>query len=188
MREATSRPAPAAHVLVGVLALALACPGCSFIFVSGPPANVEKLSPTKPIRCTTSRAAPALDAVITGFEVVRTLIALGASDATYANAPISRTADIGLGLALSGLFAVSMGYGFATTSDCANAEAWQYRARQEESSSPSTRRETSKPVAPATVSASPAATPSPATAPDPTSAPAPPASATAAPVTEPPFR
>jgi len=101
--------------------------GCSFIFVTPPPAVAAQ--PAEPhADCSTSRAAPIVDGIIAGYQVVRTLYATQAPDSTYqGNAPLSRGADIALGAGFAGLFVASTIYGAVNTSQC---EA--YKARSEE--------------------------------------------------------
>ncbi|MBX3186511.1 MAG: hypothetical protein KF819_05830 [Labilithrix sp.] len=110
--------------------------GCSFLFVKGPPINAEKLPPSKPVECTTSRAAPVVDAAVTAFQVVRTVYAIKASDTDYWNVPISRGADIGLGVGLTTLFGASMIYGLTTTSECIDAKERHARRRRAPRRSP----------------------------------------------------
>ena len=99
------------------MALALTVPsaGCSFIFVTKPPAPEER---PRNVDCTTSNVAPVIDTLIAGWQVLRTVIALTASESAYANAPIGRGADVGIGIGLFSLFAASAGTGFSWTSDC----------------------------------------------------------------------
>jgi hypothetical protein len=105
---------------VAMLAAGLLLQGCSFIFVDTPPARYAEAppSPSEPIKCTSSVAAPVVDTVLGAFEVVRTGFALSASDSTYTNYPISRSADIGFGMAFASLFAASAIYGYINTSRC----------------------------------------------------------------------
>jgi hypothetical protein len=102
------------------IAGAMTC-GCSFVFVSGPPDHPEKLPPQMPLDCTTSRAAPILDGVFAGYETFRTTYALTRKESEYRDFPISRGADIGIGIGLTALFVVSMAYGFTATNDCEDA-------------------------------------------------------------------
>ena len=96
-----------------VLAASVALtPGCSYIFTSGGP----------PPHCSTSKAPPILDTVFGGFEVVRTGIALSNGEEDYVGAPISREADILLGLGFTALFIASAYYGYSTTSECRQAQ------------------------------------------------------------------
>src|SRR5882724_463247 len=85
------------------LALGLACGGCSFIFVSPPPAHVEQPTPHPNADCTSGRAAPIIDAIITGYETFRTAYAVSGGG-SYAGAPINRSTDALLGAAFMGLF------------------------------------------------------------------------------------
>ena len=94
-------------------------PGCSWLFVEAPPAQVR---PSEPVTCTRGKAAPIIDSVVTGFQTVRVVYALTQSEADYKDFPISRGADIGIGLGLTVLFAASAAYGFGATASCAAAE------------------------------------------------------------------
>lgn len=114
--------------LIGVgVAACLSC-GCSFLFVTKPPANLERLPPSAPVECTTSRAAPLIDTAIAAFQVYRTATALNAKEWDYRDAPISRDADIGFGVGLTALFAVSAVYGLAMTARCDVAKEEHGRA------------------------------------------------------------
>ena len=93
--------------------------GCSLLFVDAPPPNHAQL---RHFDCTSSKAAPIIDTVIGGYQVVRTAVALSAEDSDYGSYPISRGADIAFGLGLSTLFIASAVYGFSTTGDCSDAE------------------------------------------------------------------
>ena len=113
---------PTLHaVLVGVscVSCVLCLPGCSWLFVEAPRAQV---TPSQPVTCTRSKAAPIIDSVVTGLQTVRVVYALSQSEADYDDFPISRGADIGLGLGFTALFAASAVYGFSTTATCAAAE------------------------------------------------------------------
>lgn len=120
-----------------VLAAGLTC-GCSFVFVSGPPEHPEKVPPNQHIDCTSGKAAPIVDTVIAGYQVFRTGYALAQKDSDYARFPISRPADIGIGIALSVLFIASAGYGFATTDECDDAEKMHDKAIREQWTAPRT--------------------------------------------------
>jgi hypothetical protein len=63
--------------------------------------------------------------VIASYQVIRTAAAVAAPDSTYSNAPISREADIGLGLGFLALFGASAAYGYVVTGDCKDAKARQ---------------------------------------------------------------
>lgn len=104
--------------------------GCSFLFVKSPPANAEKLPPTEPVDCTTSQVAPAIDALIAGFQVVRTGYAVSQSESDYVGAPIKRSADIALGAGLTVVFVAAAAYGFAATGECSDVRDAQARRRR----------------------------------------------------------
>jgi hypothetical protein len=89
--------------------------GCSLMFAKGPPERVER---GEPIRCTKSYALPAVDGLITVFQVVRTLYAVSLSDRDYQGMDIPREADIGLGLFFSGLFLMSTAVGASRVGGC----------------------------------------------------------------------
>ena len=102
--------------------MGLANSGCSFIFVTPPPAHAEQASnPTAD--CSTSRVAPVVDGIITGYQVVRTVYATQAPDSAYQGAPIGRGADIGLGLSFTALFLASTIYGAVYTTECRDFKA-----------------------------------------------------------------
>lgn len=103
-------------------AIALQCVGCSLVFTSGPPPRDERPPPPQPIDCSTSRVPPLLDTACAGFQVFRSAMAATASNSDYANAPISRNADIAAGAILFGLFAVSATHGYIATADCDDAK------------------------------------------------------------------
>lgn len=110
-----------ARIVVSLLQLPLLfSTGCSFLFVQAPPAGHAELSQ---FDCTSSMAAPVLDTVAAGFQVVRTGIALAADEADYADFPLSRGADIALGLGFTALFTAAFVHGFSTTADCEDAKS-----------------------------------------------------------------
>lgn len=100
------------------------CAGCSFVFVTPPPskqATIDSFSTAKPQKeCTTNRTAPVLDVIATGLQVARTVFAIAADDSVYndPNQPLSREADIVLGVAFTTLHFSSAAYGFSNTSEC----------------------------------------------------------------------
>lgn len=124
-----------------LLALLGALPGCSLLFVTkAPPPSPARVrdaqdQPKKVSRskaCTTSQFAPIVDSVVGGYQVYRTIYAVTAADSAYSNVPISRGADIVLGLAFTALFVGSASYGFAATHNCRELrehEAAEGRAR-----------------------------------------------------------
>jgi len=111
------------RVVCGVLMLSLVggLPGCSFLFTTAPktePTSAGSIYESAPNNCTTSKAAPVVDTVIAGLEGVRTGLALAADKSAYADAPISKEADIAFGLGFLALFGASAIYGFYVTSEC----------------------------------------------------------------------
>jgi len=110
-----------AFVLIGALAGPQA--GCSFLFVQAPEPAESRHG--RVVDCTSSTAAPVIDMLVMGWQIVRTVVALGATDGQYQGAPITREGDITLGLSLTALFAGSMMAGFHWTSDCRDAIAEQ---------------------------------------------------------------
>lgn len=56
------------------------------------------------MQCTSSKVAPILDTLATGYQAVRTGFAVVAPDAAYDDAALSREADAGIGLGLTALF------------------------------------------------------------------------------------
>jgi hypothetical protein len=116
------------------LLLACAClafsPACSWLFVKSPPPQHVDLKYFGD--CTSSKAAPVVDTVVAGLETLRTVYALSAENSAYDHLPISRGADIALGLGLTALFTASAVYGYGNTAECAHAqEELQERLTQE---------------------------------------------------------
>ncbi|AKU95368.1 hypothetical protein AKJ09_02032 [Labilithrix luteola] len=106
--------------------------GCSFLFVKGPPDNVEKLPAKAPVECTTSQLAPVVDVLVTTFQVVRT-IHTASPKSDYRNFPISRRTDMAFGIGFSAAFGLSAIYGFAKTDACEDAKAAAIARRKRES-------------------------------------------------------
>ena len=102
-----------------ILGLAGVLPGCSFLFTTAPK-HADSPAEFVSNKCTTSKAAPIVDSVLAGLEGVRTGVALAADKSAYQNAPISRGADIGLGLGFLALFGASAIYGFYVTGECSS--------------------------------------------------------------------
>ena len=101
---------------------ALACePGCSVVFVDGPPANHPELAH---VECTTSRALPIVDTVIAGAYGLA-----GASTATErapgGPSPAYRSVPM---LAMAAAVGASAVHGYAKTTDCRAARR-QWKAR-----------------------------------------------------------
>jgi len=103
-----------------IFALLLGClsNGCSFIFVTPPPARVSQPTPRPHADCTSSRLAPVLDGIWTGYELVRVGYAAQARDSEYSRLPIDRGTDLALGAASAALFLSSTIYGIVNTSAC----------------------------------------------------------------------
>jgi hypothetical protein len=99
----------------GVACCLLPLTGCSLLFVDAPPARPKT---SAKLECTSNNAAPVIDTVVAGFQVVRTGVALAANDSDYRASPISRGADIALGIGLTTLFISSAAYGYGATSRC----------------------------------------------------------------------
>jgi hypothetical protein len=118
-RRARGGLARTALSLVLIAALVGPQAGCSFLFVQRPPP--EEGRRRGEVNCTTSNVAPVIDMLVAGFQIVRTGLALSATEAQYRGAAISRDEDITLGVSLTALFAASMIAGFGMTSDCREA-------------------------------------------------------------------
>src|SRR5689334_2312647 len=110
--------------LVAVILVTQLIGGCSFVFVSGPPANHRQLPV---VECTTSRFAPVLDTVWT---ILQTLNFLGAAssseqewnDAFNGDPPLKHSTAIPLYGALAALGGAGMYYGFSRTGECRAAK------------------------------------------------------------------
>jgi len=89
--------------------------GCSLALTRGPP---ERLEPNEPVRCTKSYALPVLDGLFAGLQVVRVLYAVSITDADYQGMMIDRPTDIGLGIGLGVLSAISMAVGVSRVGHC----------------------------------------------------------------------
>jgi hypothetical protein len=92
-------------------------PGCSFLFTTAPK-RAESSTEFVSNKCTTSKVAPIVDTVIAGYQGFRTGYALAADQSTYDNAPISREADVALGVGFLALFGASAIYGYYVTGQC----------------------------------------------------------------------
>ena len=102
-----------------ILSSVAGLPGCSFLFVTSPK-HVESTPAAAytPVECTSSKVAPAVDTVLAGLEVARTVYAATADKSVYEGAPISRGADIAFGLGFLALFGASAIWGYSVTSEC----------------------------------------------------------------------
>jgi hypothetical protein len=111
--------------MVVVILAALSASGCSFVLVSGPPANHRQLPV---VECTTSRVGPALDTVWTVLQVLNFAVAASRSEAEWNESfdgepPFDQKTAIPVyaGLALVG--AAGMYYGFSRTGACRSARS-----------------------------------------------------------------
>lgn len=134
-----NRRAPALRyrVIASLCALALVSGGCSFAFVSGPPRHHEKL----PIfDCTSSNLVPILDTIFTTLQAIRVGYALSRSDEDYemTDQPLSRNADLTLGLIFGALGAAGMYYGYTNTSRCRVAKDELLQRMMREPTAPAT--------------------------------------------------
>lgn len=93
--------------------------GCSLIFVTTPPESLPK-DPRQEVSCTSSVVAPVVDTVIGAYQGLRTGVAIAADDSDYQDYPISRPADVALGLGFAALFVGSAVYGYSSTSACSD--------------------------------------------------------------------
>ena len=104
--------------------------GCSFAFVSGPPANHAQLPY---FDCTQSRVAPILDTAFTVVQGLNFAVAASDSDAEWdrqfsGDPPIARTTAMGVYVGFAALGAAGMYYGYSKTADCRAAkQAWMVR-------------------------------------------------------------
>lgn len=112
-------PMPRPNWLLGALLLGAVgtLPGCSFLFTTAPK-RAESPTEFASNKCTTSKAAPIVDTVIAGLQGVRTVYAATTDKSTYTNAPISREADIAIGLGFFALYGASAIYGYYVTGQC----------------------------------------------------------------------
>lgn len=115
--------------MLRTVVLCFALSGCSFVLVSGPPANHAQLPA---FDCTTSKVGPILDTIWTVLQTLNLAVALKDSDQEwhdmYTNdptmdPPIKRSTAIPLYIGLAGLGAAGMYYGFSRTGECREAKA-----------------------------------------------------------------
>jgi hypothetical protein len=105
--------------------LAFASSGCSLLFIKAPPESPpSQFTPGSSIECTSSKIAPGFDTAFAALEVVRTGLAASADDSVYSNPnqPLSRGADVALGIGFASLFLGSAIYGYATTARCSRLQ------------------------------------------------------------------
>jgi hypothetical protein len=163
-----------------VAVLAMACFGCSFAFVTGPPSepSSEPHEPSRP--CTTSVLYPVLDSVAAAVGAVNIGIAANASPGkvSWYGIEMESKTGVALGVTQLALFGAGAVYGFVQTSRC-NAYREKVRTEPEGSSwSPALASEAREPPAEATVPPEPGARP-----PTPSTSPLPPGGAPAGPAT-----
>ena len=103
------RARPAVLVVCAALAGLPAFGGCSFIFVQ-PPKNDDGL--VRAGDCSTNVAAPAIDTVFVGTNVISAVYVAGQDNVT------NKGAAIGAGIAVAGLWLSSAIYGYYYTSEC----------------------------------------------------------------------
>jgi hypothetical protein len=175
-----------------IVALAIALQGCSFVLVSGPPANHAQLPY---FDCTSSNVGPILDTVWTVLQTLNLGLAVASDDQgwhdvfcakgdTSCTPAISRGAAIPLYIGFAAAGAAGMYFGYSRASACRSAKA-QLAARAA-IGGPAQPGTWPPPVAPAPVAPAPAPGPAPAPAPAPAPpAPAPPAAPTPAPAPAP---
>jgi hypothetical protein len=99
-------------------ALGATCGGCSFIFVTPPPLPPAQPTPRPQAACTSSRVAPVIDGILTGYELFRVGYAAQASDSDYRGLPIDRGTDLALGAGFAALLVTSTIYGVLNTNAC----------------------------------------------------------------------
>lgn len=100
--------------------------GCSVLFVQSPPSDARDLPLSEEVECSTSKVAPVIDVALATTQVVGTAYALSRSDYS---APISKEADVALGIGLTAAYAASAIHGFSATGECIDARA-ERRARR----------------------------------------------------------
>jgi hypothetical protein len=117
LRE-TSLPAALAALF------ALSSTGCSLLFVNERPSPRSGTIGPRAGKCTSSQVAPVLDTIFTGLEATRVVYAASADDSVYRNPnqPLSRGADLALGLGFTALFLGSSIYGYVATGNCRKHE------------------------------------------------------------------
>jgi hypothetical protein len=95
------------------VALALPLAGCSFLFMR--PARTISVPNQS---CTQSVAAPVVDGVVTLLRLAGVAYALSLPDSAYAGLPISKEADVAIGLSVATLYGASGIYGVVNASEC----------------------------------------------------------------------
>jgi hypothetical protein len=113
-----------------IAVLAIVTSGCSFLFVSGPPANHTKVPY---FECSSSNWAPIVDTVVAALQIANVVVAAKDTDQqwhdmycaptdTTCNAPFSRGAAIPAYIGFSALAAASLYYGYTRVAACKSAK------------------------------------------------------------------
>jgi hypothetical protein len=113
-----------------IAALAIVTSGCSFLFVSGPPANHQQVPY---FDCSTSNWAPIVDTVVAALQVANVVVAAKDSDQqwhdmycqpndTTCNAPFSRGAAVPAYIGFAALAGASLFYGYTRVARCKSAK------------------------------------------------------------------
>jgi len=114
--------------LAGALTLlAFTSGGCSWIFMSKAPEPVA--APNYPVECTSSRAAPVLDAICAGYFVANGIFLAAAESCDSASFgetcydSSAKTAGIALSAGLAAVCAFSSASGFKTATSCGKVKS-----------------------------------------------------------------
>jgi hypothetical protein len=157
--------------MVALILVAQLLGGCSFVLVSGPPANHRQLPV---VECTSSRVGPVLDTVWTLLQVLNFTNVASRTEGEWeeqwdGEPPFSRGAALPLYATLAALGGAGMYFGYSRTAACRSAKSeLMIRAMSGPQHAPGTW-PPPQPVGPA----APAPMPAPAPAPMPAPAPAP---------------
>lgn len=126
---------------IGLSFVAMA--GCSFVFVSGPPANHREV-PT--FDCSSSRVVPILDTVWTALMTLNLIGAASSTDADWdkifepKDPPFSRKAGMVTYAVAAAAGGAGMVYGYMKTGTCRRAKAeWTVRMQQGQGMQPGVR-------------------------------------------------
>lgn len=119
-----------------LMAASFSSTGCSFIFVRPAPNDGRIVRHNRAARCTSS----ALDGTFAALQLARTALAASADDSVYTDPkqPLSRGADIALGVGFTALFLSSAIYGGVKTSECSRIKQSIDDSPKEESPRPAT--------------------------------------------------
>jgi hypothetical protein len=118
------------HVTAASLAVLIGSGGCSWAFMSKPPKTV--LAPNFPVDCTSSRAAPVLDSICSGYFIANAAVLAGSKtcsdnifDPDNANCVDADTKSAGtvLSVGLAAICGVAAFNGYKSASRCAALKA-----------------------------------------------------------------